>query len=561
MVENQSSPFITQIHLQRLQQLSRYYSLNIAATTDVQSLAEQLSCSERNIAKLMKTLASIGWISWKPGRGRGNKSEITLLDSFESALMSVLEQHCHKGHLSEAARYADLFGYEEMFRKKLPSWLTQAQESLKNLNTLVTLVPYSLPIMHPLWAYRSSSRLYIEAMFDTLLKYDNETGAIRPHLAHHYEFRENELWLRIRPDVHFHNGEKLTAQHVAKCIEDRVSKPHNYQILYRHILEVVAEGLWVVIKMSQRHESILHLLSEAHAPIYLDSPEQEIPYGTGPYALEASSEHHWILAKNPNYFSAGGFIDRAEFWTSDDADSSVQGHIVHHRCPASPSGGVDKISLQTGCDVIEFKHHLSELSMDEKAWIFHQAREFCRQQASDYIPIANSITGYHQNKGVFLYHPNQSKPTRPLRVCISGQTEPRLKLIEHLRQQGAEIELFPLEHLKQTWIDFAVGGYVFPNNTVFGYYKWLLTSLAFTSCLSAEQQQAFLSIVDQLMLASDTEQDFLNELYRCEDWLIQNGVFVPLWRDSESYDVANSLHGLETDSAGILSLQKLWFDS
>lgn len=43
MVENQSSPFITQSHLQRLQQLSRYYSLNIAATTDVQTLAEQLA--------------------------------------------------------------------------------------------------------------------------------------------------------------------------------------------------------------------------------------------------------------------------------------------------------------------------------------------------------------------------------------------------------------------------------------------------------------------------------------------------------------------------------------
>jgi len=561
MVENRSSPFITQIHLQRLQQLSRHYPLNIASATDVQTLAEQLSCSERNIAKLMKTLASIGWISWKPGRGRGNKSEITLLESLESALMSVLEQHCHKGQLSEAARYADHFGYEEKFRNKLPSWLSRVQESLKNLNTLVTLVPYSIPVLHPLWAYRSRSRLYIEAMFDTLLKYDNETGAIRPHLAHHYEFRGDELWLRIRPDVYFHNGEKLTAQHVAKCIEDRVSKAHTYQILYRHILEVVAEGLWVVIKMSQPHESILHLLSEAHAPIYLDSAKQGIPYGTGPYMLEASSEHHWVLVKNTDYFATGGFIERAEFLTSDGADRSVQGHIVHHRCPASPEMGADKISLQTGCDVIEFQHHQSVLSMDEKAWIFHQARDFCRQQANEYLPIANSITGYHQNKGVFLYHPKQSKPTRALRVCITGETGPRLQLIAYLRQQGVEIERVSVEQSKQTWIDFAVGGYVFPNNNVFGYCKWLLTSSAYTSCLSPQQQQAFLSIVDQLMLASDTEVDFLNELHRCEDWLIQNGVFVPLWRDSESYDVSNSLHGLETDSAGILSLQKLWFDS
>ncbi|WP_254313929.1 SgrR family transcriptional regulator [Vibrio coralliilyticus] len=253
MVENRSSSFITQVHLQRLQQLSRYYPLNSAEKTDVQTLAGQLSCSERNIAKLMKTLVNIGWISWQPGRGRGNKSEIILLESFDSALMHVLEQHCKKGNLSEAARYADYFGCEETFRKQLPNWLTQAQESLKNLNTLVTLVPYSLPTLHPLWAYRANSHLYLDAMFDTLLRYDSETGRVRPHLAHHYEFRGDELWLRLRPDVCFHNGEKLTAYHVAKCIEDRVAESHSYQILYRHILEVVAEGLWVVIKRSQKH--------------------------------------------------------------------------------------------------------------------------------------------------------------------------------------------------------------------------------------------------------------------------------------------------------------------
>lgn len=561
MVENRSSSFITQIHLQRLQQLSRYYPLNSADKTDVQTLAGQLSCSERNIAKLMKTLVNIGWISWQPGRGRGNKSEIILLESFDSALMHVLEQHCKKGSLSEAARYADYFGYAETFRKQLPNWLTQAQESLKNLNTLVTLVPYSLPTLHPLWAYRANSHLYLDAMFDTLLRYDSETGRVRPHLAHHYEFRGDELWLRLRPDVCFHNGEKLTAYHVAKCIEDRVAESHSYQILYRHILEVVAEGLWVVIKLSQKHESILHLLSEGHSAIYLDTSAHSIPLGTGPFMLLSSSEHHWVLAKNPNYFATGGFIERAEFWTSDGVDSNVQGHIVHHRCPASPQAGADKIALQTGCDVLEFQHHQSELSMNEKAWIFHQAREFCRRGENEFLSQANSITGYHQNKSVFLYHPNQTKPTRPMRVCISRKTASRVQLIEYLRQQGLEFEVISVEQSKNTWFDIKLGGYVFSENSVFGYYKWLLCSSVFSSCLSVQQQQAFLSIVDQLMMVSDSEEEFLNELHRCEDWLIQNGVFVPLWRDSESYDVSNSLHGLEMDSAGILSLQKLWFDS
>jgi MarR-like DNA-binding transcriptional regulator SgrR of sgrS sRNA len=89
----------------------------------------------------------------------------------------------------------DHLGCEEAFRKKLTSWLTQAQESLKNLNTLTQapLVPYSILTLHSLWAYQSCSCLYVDAMHNTLFKFDNETETIRPHLAHYYKFRGDEL--------------------------------------------------------------------------------------------------------------------------------------------------------------------------------------------------------------------------------------------------------------------------------------------------------------------------------------------------------------------------------
>ncbi|WP_241149068.1 SgrR family transcriptional regulator [Photobacterium sanguinicancri] len=193
MVGNQSSPFINQVHLQRLKQLCEHYEPHQTTKTDIPTLSEQLSCSDRNVAKLVKTLANIGWLSWQPGRGRGNKSEITILTGFEATLMQILELYCHKGQLSEASRYADVFGFSETFRKRLPHWLSAAQENLKAKNTLITLVPYTIPSFHPLWAYRAASRLYVDAMFDTLFTYDVTTKRIRPHLAHYYEFRDNEL--------------------------------------------------------------------------------------------------------------------------------------------------------------------------------------------------------------------------------------------------------------------------------------------------------------------------------------------------------------------------------
>ncbi|MGF1833701.1 SgrR family transcriptional regulator [Photobacterium sanguinicancri] len=560
MVGNQSSPFINQIHLQRLKQLCEHYELHQTTKTDIPTLSEQLNCSDRNIAKLVKTLANIGWLSWQPGRGRGNKSEITLHTSFESALMLLLEQHCHKGQLSEASRYAESFGFSKTFRKRLPHWLSVAQENLKAKNSLITLVPYTVPNMHPLWSYRAASRLYIDAMYDTLLKYDRETKSIRPHIAHYYEFRDNELWLRLRSDVLFHNGEKLTAEHVATCLTDRMTKPHTYQNLYRHILNVRTEGAWVILTMTHKQPLILHILADNNASIYRETSERTIPYGTGPFMLESHNKHQWVLAKFPDYFSYGGFIDKAEFWTSDTSETKIQGHIVHHGYSSNGFIACDQVPLQTGCDIIAFPNSEQSLSMDEKAWIFHHAREFCHQVTNKILPVANSVVGYHQHQGVYLYHHKMKQPTQVIRVLAAHSNKYRIQLLKYLESKGATFEICSDDETEHTKFGMTVGGYVFSDDDMFGYFKWLICSSVFKYCLSPQQQEAFINIVDKLLLTSDSEMNYLNQLHRCEDWLIQHGIFFPLWRDSLSYNFDKSLQGADTDSAGTVSLRKLWFE-
>ena len=560
MLKKQSSPFISQVHLRRLEQLCKHYSLSLANKTDIHTLAEQLHCSERNVAKLMKTLEAIGWIKWKSGRGRGNKSELTILSSFESVLLSILESHCRKGLLSEASQYAEHFGYTDTFRAQLPNWLSEAQNHLKAKNVLITLVPYTLPELHPLWTSRASSRFYIDALFDTLLRYDQETGTIKPHLAHHYEFRDNQLWLHIRPDVYFHNGEKMTAEHVAACLRERVRQSHTYQALYRHIKEVETKNMWVVITMSHAHPIVLRILAEMHSSIYLEHESRSIPYGTGPFVLEAAESCHWSLIKNNHYFALNGFIDKAEFWTSDTAAGRVQGHIVHHGYSAiSRTASVQK-PLTTGCEVMEFPFHNQGLSIDEKTWIMHHSREFCHRFSTELASVANSITNHHQDKGVYLYHPTMRIPTRTLRIRLSNCSKVRSKsLVDYLHESGADIVIIGEEDTDNDLYDIELGGYVFQDDQVFSYYKWLLCSNVFKTCLSAQQQTTFIGIIDQLLIASESKHDFMNKLYRCEDWLIQQGVYIPLWRDSLSYDIDDSIQGAETDSTGIMSLKKLWF--
>ena len=48
----------------------------------LEELAERLYCSTRNVKILLKKMSDQNWISWKPGRGRGNISELTFLGLF-----------------------------------------------------------------------------------------------------------------------------------------------------------------------------------------------------------------------------------------------------------------------------------------------------------------------------------------------------------------------------------------------------------------------------------------------------------------------------------------------
>lgn len=561
MLEKQSSPFINRVHLQRLKQLCRHYAVQNRQQTDIQTLAGQLNCSERNIAKLMKTLSSIGWIHWQPGRGRGHKSELTIVTSFDTALMGVLEMHCKRGGLSEASRYAESFGCQEAFRAHLPHWLSVAQASLQAQNVLVTLVPYQLPQLHPLWAYRAVSRLYIDAMFDTLLHYEAETGRIWPHLAHHYEFRGDQLWLRLRPDVYFHHGEKLTAAHVADCLRDRITQPHPYQAMYRHIAGIDTEGTWIILTLTQGHAMMLQTLAEMHASIYLEQGNSLIPSGTGPFRLGDVSGHHWTLVKNEEYFAAKALIDQADFWSSHSSDSTVRGHIVHHGYAAHALDASVQKPLRTGCEVMEFRSGEDRLSMDEKAWVIHHARVFCELFPTEYAPVANSITGRHQDKPVRFRHQPMRRPDRAVRIFVSGRHKKRsLALIDYLQAQGAAIHTTIQEASPEADYDIAIGGYLVQDNSVFGYYQWLQCSDIFKCSLSAAQQQSLLGQIDQLLRDCPCEADLLDQLYQCEDWLIQQGMYIPLWRDSLSYDIAEAIQGADTDSMGVMSLRKLWFN-
>ncbi len=573
MMSNQGSPFISLIHLQRLKQLYSAFG-QTPSYVDMNQLTGIFFCSDRNASKLMNILKNKGFIDWVPGRGRGNKSALSLPMSFEEILLKQLEYQVCSGKINEAFVYAEHFEKRTLLQKKLPLWLNETKVELSKVNTLLYIVSYSFPECRPMYARSSSSILLLEAVFDTLVRYDEDTGKIRPHLAHHYYFKDNQYHFRLRPDIYFHNGERLRPQHIKSCFDYRCITEHPYLILYRHIEKIEIKDDWVIFHLKQKEPTFLHLLTDIHSAVFYMDPTQtkvsedqfKQAIGTGAYSLSHQEKDHWILSKFDRYFGIGGLIERAEFWSTQHQEAIQSGH-VYEKCPVQPEDHENAHSVeQHACATLEFANHKNQLSIDERAWLIHKIRQFAVDHNTPINSLANSIMPYHQKRAFHLFHHTMKKPERTISVQYRKGDEWELKpLFDYLDLHGISFSHHVVERTNYPWsgsngVDLYYSCYVFGNNLSFQYYEWLLTGNIFQTCLNAKERRSLLLFVDTIMQESSDSTDFMEKLYRGEDWLIQNCHYIPLWRDHAFYNISDKLHGKKMDNMGVMSLAQLWLE-
>ncbi|WP_290330229.1 hypothetical protein [Vibrio tapetis] len=219
---------------------------------------------------------------------------------------------------------------------------------------------------------------------------------------------------------------------------------------------------------------------------------------------------------------------------------------------------------QDACNLFEFVHHENRLSVAERSWLMDKTRQYVELQNSDSSPLANSITPYHQDKGFHLFNTAMRKPSRPIVIMSSRKDSDSFAgLVEHLESFGVICEIryqWLGDDLANQQVDILNQCYVFSDNTPFQYYRWLLTGNIYQYCLDDINGKNYLRFIDSLMADSQSGQDFLDKLYRVEDWLIQNGYYMPLWRHHARYTTSQELHGTETNSMGVMSLARLWLE-
>ncbi len=149
-------------------------------------------------------------------------------------------------------------------------------------------------------------------VYDKLVERDQETKAIKPHLAQSWKVLNERSWeFKLRKGVKFHNGEPFNAQSVKYTLE-RLVDPERKTLrgpLWKALDQVeIKDDYTVLIKTKTPSPLVLpQLLTEEMLPpedtAKLGKDSIIKPVGTGPYRfIEWQKDSHITLEANPEYW-------------------------------------------------------------------------------------------------------------------------------------------------------------------------------------------------------------------------------------------------------------------
>lgn len=293
-------------------------------------VAEILCCTLRNATLTLKKMQAKGWLTWQPGRGRGNRSVLVCSIRPADLVLSIAKEAVHQGEIRTSreliSQYeADIPQLAEVYARWMSSHFgIQAASETGKIDILRLFVDRPFVGLDPIHVLLRSQTHIVKHVFDTLVRFDPVTKKIEPHLVYDWETDSSrcEWTFYMRKGVLFHNGSKLRADDVCYTL-NRLKKEASSHRWMMHTVETVeALGEHVVrIRLNQPNELFLDLLSKEYmAIVSRDFMEQasgtlvQMPVGTGPFRLVRNDDSMLALEAFEPYFRGRPFIDRIEFW-------------------------------------------------------------------------------------------------------------------------------------------------------------------------------------------------------------------------------------------------------
>ena len=277
-----------------------------------EEIAEVLHLSPKQTSRYIQKWSTQGWLTFTPGKGRGNVSKLEWIKDVEEIFEEQLLKMIENEPVETSSKYL-LFNWSKdsklrlmnKFRSKLGYF-----QSANEIDKIIIPRRYPLLTIHPLKAAEVHSANMVANVFNRLVAVD-ERGLIYPELAHSWDEGPTSLRLYIKKDVKFHNGSILVAEDVVECLE-KLRRDVHFQDLWEPVKEIkVVAPLILDIYFPTGCSYCLQMLGTLNVSIYKESKDQV--FGTGAFYAENNHDLKTTLFAFKDYFQERPLLDEVEF--------------------------------------------------------------------------------------------------------------------------------------------------------------------------------------------------------------------------------------------------------
>ncbi|MCY7845481.1 SgrR family transcriptional regulator [Bacillus haynesii] len=308
-----------------------------AEEISVNEIAEILYCTPRNAKLILAKLEDLQWITWRRGRGRGNKSEIRFLKAPCELLLETAKNDTKEGKIDRAKYFLEAYQHScpgalssyKDWLERVFGFQTESEGSKQKdvLRLMTAMEPEHFKRLDPCRIYLRSESHIVKQVCDTLIRFNEEEGGFMPHLAHHWECDDDQkTWtFYLRKGIYFHDGTALTAEDVKYSFERFMLDDVNKCKWLTEDIENVAvrdeHSLDICLKAT--NSLFLHHLCDERLSILNRHQNDGLLIGTGPFRLARRDDRILMLEAHERYFKGRAFLDRIELWYMDGDVSSV----------------------------------------------------------------------------------------------------------------------------------------------------------------------------------------------------------------------------------------------
>ncbi|MCM3631084.1 ABC transporter substrate-binding protein [Paenibacillus glycanilyticus] len=291
-----------------------------AFSVPIDEIAEVLDCTRRNTQLVLQRLSAELFIQWKPGRGRGNQSEIKFLVTRQELLQRKVHELIGKESIKEAWQL--IASLDEMQKHEFMRWINMQFGIQTDEDELDILrFPYyrEVSLLDPATVLRSSDLNWLRQLMNKLVEYSTKEKKLLPKLAHHWESDANcKKWtFYLRKGVRFHDGHILSPHDIVHTFKRILTKsPSDWLSLV--IADIYASSKHsVTFELTESIVAFPNMICTDRCYIVPKGWEGEhpsMPVGTGPFRIVKNNSSILVLEAHEHYFEGRPHLDRIEMW-------------------------------------------------------------------------------------------------------------------------------------------------------------------------------------------------------------------------------------------------------